>query len=91
MHAPANQHAAVLSIPAIQLAAGGLDATNLRTLRSRPLGMLVRSAAVLYAFRSAEIMRRAVPPSVGDKAVPEAGVDSRATASRGAMGVSPAV
>ena len=42
--------------------------------------MPVRSVAVLRAFRSAEIMRRAVPPSDGDDAVLERGIDSRAAA-----------
>ena len=59
-----------------------------RALQSRPLGMPVRSAAVLRAFRSAEIMRRAVFPSDGDDAVLERRIDSRAAAAGGA-GASP--
>ena len=76
--------AAVLSMAVIQLAAGCLDVPSTSILRSRPLGMTVRSAAVLRAIRSAEIMRRAVPPSIGGDAVPEGGMDNRAAATGGA-------
>ena len=84
MHTSAGQQVAVLGMSAIQLAAGCLDAPNLRTLQSRPLGILARSAAVLHAFRSAEIMRRAVSFSVREDAVPEGGLYSRAAATGGA-------
>ena len=57
-----------------------LDAACTDFLQSRPLGMLVSSAAALDALRSAEVTRRAVSPLPGDYAVPEWGVDSRAAA-----------
>ena len=65
---------------AIQLATGCLDVTCTEILRSRPLGMLVSSAAALEAFGSAETTRRAVSPFIGDGAVPEGVMDSRAAA-----------
>ena len=63
----------MLTMAAIQLVAGCLDATCTVFPRFRPLGMLVSSAPVLDAFRSAEITRRAVSPILGDDAVPEEG------------------
>ena len=69
---PTSQ-AGVLSMAAIQLAAGCLDVTSPNPLRSRPLGMLVSSAAVLESTRSAELTRLAVFPSIGGDAVPEGG------------------
>ena len=65
---------------AIQLAAGCPDVPSTHILRSRPLGMLLHSASVLHASRTAEIMRRAASPSVGGDAVPEGGMDNKAAA-----------
>ena len=74
----------MLSISAIQLAAGYLNVTSIGILRSHTLGMLVSSTAALHALRSAEFIRRAVSPSIGDDTVPEGGMGSRAAAAGGA-------
>ena len=57
---------ALLSMAAIPLADGCLDAACSDFLLSRPLGMLVISAAAIDAFRSAEVTRSAVSPSSGN-------------------------
>ena len=72
------RQAAQLNMAAIQLVAGCLDSTCSDLLLSRPLGLLVDSAAALDAFRSAEVTRRAVSPNAGGTAAPEGGIGSEA-------------
>ena len=70
---PVHQ-ATLLSMAAIQLAAGCLRATCHRYLAARPLGMLVNMASALDAFRADEYARRGASTRVEDAAPPEGGI-----------------